>query len=229
MKLRARYTGGVGVKLETVGGVQSLSMAARYLDGGRARFLEYVQFAALCEIETAVKFWTVFADLLPGERVVVNFDDVVAAAGVNPGKLMGDIVAVAMQYGADVARLIAASMHPAIVAQAGRSAKRIGGDYADIAHKDRVLMLQAGGTVAAPKGHTVVVNAHASANAQAASLAAADPSVGSFADTMNSLRTVRQSVQQRLIESRPVEAEDDLFDPADIPAAVPTAHANEAE
>ena len=194
--------------LPTIPGVQSLALATRYIDGGRVRFIEYMQLAMLNDLPHATKWWAAYADLLPGQRAMCSYDDVCAAAGVRPSELMAEIVSTAMEYNIDVGNLVAASVHPAIVHQAGKSAKRIGGEYAEIAFKDRLLMPQARQFAPVPKGTSVHV--HASANAQAAAAAASDPSVPTFADDLASLTAPRQSIQRQLTEStydlEPVDA-----------------------
>jgi len=189
--------------LPTIPGVQSLSIATRYIDGGRPRFIEFLQMGMLNQLPNCCKFWMVYADLLPGERHIVSYDDVCAAAGVRPSELMAEVVSTGMEFGTDVGNLAAAALHPAIVHQTGKSAKRIAGQYAEIAMKDRHAMLQARGFLPIPKGATVHVHANASASAQAAAAASADPSVPSFADNMASLSRPRQVVQQQLVEANP--------------------------
>lgn len=197
--------------LPTIPGVQSLSIATRYIDGGRTRFVEYVQFAMLNHREHSTRWWMVYADLLPAERHRVSYDDVCAAAGVAPAALMSEVVSVAMEFGNDVGNLVAAAVHPAIVHQAGKSAKRIGGQHAQIGLEDRKMMLQHQGFAPVPKGASIHV--HASATAQAAAAASADPSVPGFADDMAALARPRQGVQRQL-----TEASHDL-DPIDIRAS----------
>ncbi len=224
MKLRDRRNHVLKVtgKLPSLPGVSALSIATRYIDGGRDRFIEYVQMAVLDGIAEATAFWVVFADLLPGERVRVSLDDVCAAAGVSPSALMGKIVSVAMQAGTDVGNLVAASMQPAIVHQAGRSAKRIGGAFAGVAQRDREMLFQHSNFIPLPRGQQIHVHASSNATAVAASNAvAADPSVPSFADTMAALRAPRNAVQSKLIEAH-VEnaAADRLLDDLNVLDAV---------
>lgn len=207
MKLRTspqRVANGFGPlpkDLPTIPGVQSLAIATRYIDGGRQRFIEFLQMGMLNQLPNCVKWWAVYADLLSSERSRVSYDDVCAAAGVRPSELMAEIVSTAMEYGTDVGNLVAAALHPAIVHQAGKSAKRIGGEFAEIAMKDRHALLQARGFLPVPKGASIHVHANASANAQAAAAAQADPSVPSFSDSMTALTAPRQAVQRQLVEA----------------------------
>lgn len=220
MKLRDRRNSQLGMngKLPTLPGVSSLSMATRYIDGGRDRFIEMVQLAAGHGVEEAIKFMVVFADLLPGERQRVSFDDVCAAAGVSQFGLMGKIVSIAMEFGQQVADAVAASFHPAVVHQAGRSAKRIGGQHAAVAQRDREMLFQHHGFIPLPRGQSIHVHASAAASSQASAAAAADPSVPSFADTMAALRTPRNTIQTRLIEAHQVTAAEQLLEDIDATA-----------
>lgn len=202
--------------LPTIPGVQSLAIATRYIDGGRVRFIEFVQMAMLNRLPACEKWWLVYAALLPGERAIVSYDDVCAAAGVRPSELMAEVVSTGMEFGTDVGNLAAAALHPAIVHQTGKSAKRIAGEYAEIAMKDRHAMLQARGFLPVPKGAQIHVHANASASAQAAAAASADPSVPSFADNMASLARPRQAVQQQLVDATP---DLDLLDTQGMPVA----------
>lgn len=208
-------TGTAGEKdedLPTIPGVCSLSIAARYIDGGRVRFVELIQQAMLNRIPCAEKWWLVFAELTANERAVVSFDDVCAASGVRPSELMANVVAVAMEFGQDVGNLVAATTHPGIVHQSAKSAQRIGGTYAGIGLKDREMLFQHQGFIPVPKTAVVTVNAHASATAQAAAAAASEPSLTAFSDTIRGLSAVRERVQHVL------QARDTALDPIDVTA-----------
>lgn len=185
-------------RLPTVPGVHALALAIRYIEGGRARFVELTQMAMLNGNTHAEAFLIVYADLGTRDRELVSFDDICAAAGVRPADLMSAIVSTAMEYGTDVGNLVAAAVHPQLVHQAGKSAKRIGGPYAELGFKDRLLMLQANGFAPTPKGTNVHVHANASANAQAAAAAAAEPSVPSFSDDLQALETAKRVVQRQV-------------------------------
>lgn len=180
--------------------MHALSLAIRYIDGGRQRFIEFVQMAMQNGNPHAESFLVVFADLTPGDRMKVSFDDVCAAAGVRPADLMSAVVACAMEYGTDVGNLVAAAMHPTIVHQSAKSAKRIGGQFAEISFKDRLLMLQAQKFAPVPKSASVHVHANANANAQAAAAAAAEPSVPAFASDLAALTDAKRTVQRQLTE-----------------------------
>lgn len=208
--------------LPTLPGVQSLAIATRYIDGGRGRFIDYVQMAVLNRIECAEKWWHVYAELSPNERAIVSFDDVCAASGVRPAELMANVVAVSMEYGHDVGELVAASMHPAIVHQAVKSAKRIGGDYAHIAVKDREMLFQHQKFVPIPK--TAIVHVNATANANGLAAASAVPMGAAhapFASTMHGLSDVRSEVHRRLLAPAAADLEPIDAVPVREPASLP--------
>jgi hypothetical protein len=167
-------------------GFCSIAAATRYVVGGRQRILEYINYAALNGVECCVRFWNIYADLTVYHRDHVAFDAVAHAAGIKPEELVGTIVSTAMKHAIDTGNLVAAMMHPEIVRQAGKSAKRIGGKHADIAFRDRLMLLQAQGAVPVPRGQTTAVHVHnsASASAEAAAASKSDASVPTFADDM---------------------------------------------
>jgi len=181
--------------------VQSLSIATRYIDGGRDKFVELVQLAMLNGSDDATKWMTVYADLLPSERVRVSFDDVCAAAGVTPSRLVGVVTSTAMDMGRDVGNFVAAITHPQVVAASVNAAKHPDGI------EDRKLLFQHNGFIAAPKGTTV--NVHASASAAAAAQAKSETSVPSFGGDIASLGA---AVQPRAALPAAREVEDLTFD-----------------
>ena len=199
LKLRERWGHHLGNKtLPTIAGVHALASATRYMEGGRERFIELMQLAVLNHHEDAEKWYAVYADLLLSERVIVSWDDVCAAAGVTAKSIISIIVTTAMEFGQDAGNLVAAVTHPEVVRQAAKSAKRIGGQFAEISYKDRQALFQHHGFIPMPKGTTVNVHANASASAKAAAVAAADPSMPSFAATMASLEEPRKTIQTQL-------------------------------
>ena len=162
----------------TLAGVQSLSFATRYLEGGRTRFLELVQLAALNNVPVACKWYAVYADLDLNGRMHCSFDDVCAAAGISPDALMACLVSTGMKQGVDVGNLVAAALHPDIVRASAESAKRIVGDYVEIAQEDRRMQFLHHQFIPVPKGTTINI----SANAKAAAAASAEPTVPKFAE-----------------------------------------------
>lgn len=174
-------------KLPTLPGVDSISIATRYLTGGREQFIEMMQMAMLNNDPLACKWWAVYADLAPYPRSIVSFDDVTAAAGVEPAALCGVIVSTAMRFGRDVANMVAALTHPRVLAAQVKSAEDIDGKSPEISFKDRAAFLQAMGSNVVPKG-AVIVNVTANANAAAAAGAqasASQPTIPSFADDLD--------------------------------------------
>lgn len=204
--------------LEPMPGVSGLAVATRYIEGGRTRFLEYVNYAALNGVECAIKFWNVYADLTVGQRAMIALDDVAWAANVKPAELMGVIVTTAMQHAIEVGNLVAASMHPDIVRQAAKSAKRIGGANAEIAFKDRLLLLQASGLAPMPKGVQTAVHVHAnaSASAEAAAASKSNTSVPTFADDMAAIEGTTRYAQSSLGPARPRTLLEDQISDAEL-------------
>ena len=185
MALReSRMRAGAPTALPTLSGVDSISIATRYLTGGREQFIEIAQLAMLNNEPLACKWWAVYADLAPYPRSLVSFDDVCAAAGVEPAALCGLLVSTAMRMGRDVANMVAALTHPKVVAAQVRSAERIDGPDAEIAYKDRVAFLQGMGFLPVPKSAQIIISAHASSNAQAAAAVSTEPTVPSFTQDM---------------------------------------------
>lgn len=176
-------------KLPTAPSINALSFTIRYLPGGRERFLEFVKLAALNGDPSAEAWWKVYADLTPYVREETNFDDICVAAGVKPSALLSGVVGHGMEAGKDMGRLMAAVLHPEVVAAAGKSAVRINGPHAQIAAEDRRQLLQAQGLLPVPKGASIHLHANANANAQAAAATVSDPSVPKFADDMSFLST----------------------------------------
>lgn len=196
IRLRLRETqqklskkdGAAPTALPTLPGVHALSFATRYIDGGRPRFIEYVQLAMLDNHPAACAWYAVYADLNAYDREHVSLDDVCAASGVRPKDLMSVVVAVAMDYGTDVGNLIAAVTHPEVVRQAAKSAKRIGGDHASIALEDRRMLFQHHNFIPVPR--SMAININASASAAAAAAATQEPTVPSFVDDIRRVRQV---------------------------------------
>jgi hypothetical protein len=189
-----------GGELMSMPSVNALSFTVRYLPGGRNRFLEFVKLAAMNGDANAGAWWAVFADLPKTQRNKVNFDDVCGASGVKPSALLSAVVGHGMEASVDMANLVAAALHPEVVAAAGKSALRISGPHAATAAEDRKNLLQARGFLPVPKGASIHVHASASSNAQAAAAAHADPSVPSFSADIAALSSPRSAVQRRLAE-----------------------------
>lgn len=209
IKLRKIMTSGeVGDvrNLPTLPGVQSLSIATRYIEGGRQRFIEFVQLAHLNGHADATKWFTVYADLNESERERCSFDDVCAASGVKPSALMSVVTSSAMEMGVDVGNLVAATTHPKVVAAGARVALTPGGI------EDRKLQFLHNGFIPAPKGTSI--NIHASANAQAAAAAkTSNPELPSFEDDLHALHGGKGVPQ--LPAATAIAAEDEINDAID--------------
>jgi len=150
---------------------------------------------------TLCQFWGVWALLTNTDRKIASFDDICLVAKVKPDVFMASLIGTAVRHNADVARMTASSFEPHIVEQMGKSALRIDGDFADIAQRDRMAMMQKAGHVPVPRNASVSVNvnATASAAAKAAAAATADPSMPDFLDDMQSLQGPKESIQKALI------------------------------
>ena len=185
LELRSRQRGvtkdgTANIVIASLPGTHALSLATRYIDGGREHFIDLVKYAALDNHPDAVAWWVVYADLTESERKIVSFDDVCAAAGVRPSKFVGLIVEVAMEIGRDVGNLVMAMTHPKVVEAAAKSAQRIDGDGADIGFRDRERFMQGQGLYPTPKAMSINV----SANATAAAAAKNEPSVPTFSQAL---------------------------------------------
>jgi hypothetical protein len=175
--------------------VQTLTMAIRLMDGGRARFLELVQMAAADGDDDAIKFVTCFTEQGITARASVSFDLVCMAAGVVPVSLLKTVVGIAFEAGVETANLVAASAHPSIVAATIKSAKRI---TSKIGLADRETLHRHHGFTPLPRGTTVNVNANATAQAAAAA-ADREPSVPRFLDDAEAAQAPQRALQRQLI------------------------------
>lgn len=193
------------VRFRTIAGVEAISNIIRYLPGGREQFIELVQHAVINDKIEARAWYDVYRDLDFYERRDCSFDDICEASGISPDRLMSCIVGNAMKSRIDLGKLMAAMMHPDIVKQSAESAKRIVGDYAQIALEDRRMQFIHAGFIPAPKGTIVKV----SANAQAAAAASAEPTVPRFAEDVQVSKPNRLGFleQGRDTSPSPVEAQ----------------------
>lgn len=198
-------------QLPTLPGVCALSIATRYIEGGRMRFVEFVQLAMLNGDDHARAWIEVFADLTPVERETVSFDDVCAASGVRPADLVAAVTSTAVQVGLDTGNLVAALTHPQVVAASVKHAKDAGG------LEDRRMLFQHAGFIPVPKNTAPTVVVNNSATAQAASAARSDAAPGmetdaaglpSFAQTLKQVGSALQPAPRpaELPPAEPVEA-----------------------
>jgi hypothetical protein len=176
-------------------------LAIRYIPGGRKVFLEHVKYAVLNNDPSAMAFWAVYSNLAGRGQRFCNFDDVCVAAGLQPDVLMSAIIGHSMRMKADVSDLVQATLQPQVIQAWGKSAVRISGAHAEIAQKDRTMFLQSAGLVAVPKGASIHLHANATANSQAASAAAAHPSVPSFLDDVDLENTTQRAIDGQTIPS----------------------------
>lgn len=204
------------IKLPTLPGIHGLSSAMRFIDGGRERFIEVVQMAMQNGDELATKWFAIYAEMPPYPRSIVSLDDVCAASGVKPFELVPVVVSTAMRVGMDVGNMVAAFMHPAVIAAHVESATRIDGEHAEINFKDRLAFLQARSLAPLPRNTTVKVNNNVAANANAAAQSLADPSVPAFSDEMHTLTGPRAAVQQQLVEGQVIDPEPATSKPFDF-------------
>ena len=189
-----KYDGKAPTDLPTLPGVHGFDFAMRYVDGGRATVVAFIQLAMLERIAAAEQWYAVYADLLPYERACASFDDICCAAGVKPSQLMAAVVSVAMEQGRDAGNLVAALAQAQVVAAMAASGADLKSANAEISHKDRIAFLQGAGMLPVPKGASIHV--HTSANAQAAAAVAADPSVPAFGSDMATLAAGRAAARQ---------------------------------
>lgn len=171
-----------------------VAQALRFVPGGRDTFTGLVHRAMLNGDPDAKSWWSVYADLPLQHQARIDFDDVCGVAGVQPDRIMGVVVSTAMRVGNDVGDLVAATMHPSIVHRTTKSAMRIGGEHAGIAQKDREMLFQHHRFIPVPRG--VTITAHASA--QAAAAAANQPSVPTFAESLDGASAAQTELHRRL-------------------------------
>ncbi len=192
----------LGVDVQVWPGKAAITRAAQRVSGGRTRFLEYVTVAVQDRNPTAMQWWSVWSKLRPTQQDTVSFDDVCAASNVPPSAFLGMIVETGVRHEAETADMVAASVTPQIVRQMGKSALRIGGDFADVAQRDRLAFLQSRRFLPVPRNAsmsvTVNANSNASASAKAAAASAAEPSMPSFLSDVGSLQAAKESVVREI-------------------------------
>lgn len=180
-----------GVKV--LPGAGTLTLATRKIPGGRDQVIQYVRIAAADGDPHAEVFLHVWDDLKTWEKKIATLDDVCAAAGIAPVKLVKALVGTAYESGCDIANLVAAHAHPDVVAFSTKMAKTVDGI------EDRRLLMQHAGFLPQAKGQTINIGVSASASAQAAAVAGSDQSVPSFLDDVDALVEPVEMVQKQLI------------------------------
>ncbi len=168
--------------------------------GGRDRFLDLVVKAALDGDETAKTWWATWEILKVTQQRIASFDDICAASGIKPSEFMAMIIATSMETDQAATEFVAQTFRHKVVRRMAKSAMRIGGQYAEIAQKDRHVFLQGRGFLPVPRSATMTVNvsANASANAKAAAAAASEPSMPDFLGDMQSLQGPKSAIQREL-------------------------------
>lgn len=179
--------------IQQLPGEGSLTLATRYMKGGKKSVIGYIQLAAAEGDKDALTWIHVWNDLGEYERRTITLDDICAASGIKPSVILKAIVGVAFEANCDVANLVAASTHPDVVAASAKHALKKDGI------EDRKLLLQHHGFVPTPKGTTINVGVSASANAQAASAVSADQSVPDFLVDAEAIDSTKTAIQ-KLIE-----------------------------
>lgn len=207
MKAKATKLG-----LPTLPGSGSITMATRYIDGGRETVLAYLHLAAMNGNDSAMTWWHVFDKLNKYEQSVVSYDDVCAASGISPKNILMAIAGAGYEANCDIANLLASHLHPKIVAASARVAQTDGGI------EDRKLMLQHAGFIPVPKGMSININAssHAQAAASANATSSNDSSVPSFLEDVDAIGDTDRVVQGELVA-------------AAMKALPPAAHPSEAD
>lgn len=174
-----------------------IAKALRFVKGGRATFLAHIERAMRNGDPEAREWWGIYSELMPAQQARVDIDDVCEASGITPDRLMAVAVSQAMRMGTDIADYAAAVMHPEIVNATIKSGMRTSGPYHVTAQKDRELLLEhAKFKPVRGVGTSVTVNANATAAAQAA--AASQPSVPTFAESLNAPMEALGDVQREL-------------------------------
>ncbi len=103
-----------GIKM--LPGTGTLTLATRKVPGGREGVISHIRVAAADGDQHALVFLHVWDDLKKWEQKCSTLDDVCAAAGIAPVKLVKAVVGSAYEAGVDIANLVAAHAHPDVVA-----------------------------------------------------------------------------------------------------------------
>jgi hypothetical protein len=191
--LKAKAT---ALGLPTLPGSGSLTLATRYVEGGRATVLSYIQLAAMNGNDSALTFWHVYADLTPSDQAIVSLDDLCAASGIAPKAILMAIAASGFDAGCDIANLVAAHLHPKVVQASVDAALTPEGI------EDRKLLLQHAGFIPVPKGQSIVINASSHATAQAHASSAAAAGMPSFLSDVEDVTEATKAVQGEIVEAQ---------------------------
>lgn len=162
-------------------GEGSLSLATRYVPGGRDALVRLISLAAADADPDALLWLHVWNSLKPWEQHQVTLDDICAGAGLSPVKLLKIVVGTAFEAGCDVANLVAAASHPKVVQASVRTALTARGV------EDRKLLFQHHHFIPVAKGATINVSATAQAQAAAQAQNGDDAGVPSFMDDVETV------------------------------------------
>lgn len=197
-KLKARAT---KLGLPTLPGSGSLTLATRYIEGGRATVLLYIQLAAMNGNDSAMTWWHVWEHLSKYEQSHVSFDDICASSGIPPKNILMAIAGAGFEANCDIANLLASHMHPKVVEASIKEAQKADGI------EDRKLLMSHSGFIPVPKGSSIVINnaPQAIAMAKAQSVSMSDPSVPSFLQDIEDLSPVTHQVQGEVIQAQAKE------------------------
>jgi hypothetical protein len=126
----------------------TLAYAASRLPGGKWTFID---FARLCQdecIKALVYRWDTLSHY---DQRRTSLEALCEAMGIEPARLLGEVVAAAYQYNQDVSNLVAAVIHPKVVqASIDRALEPEGID-------DRRFQFQHSGFLPSPRGPAVNV------------------------------------------------------------------------
>jgi hypothetical protein len=195
-KLKARAT---KLGLPTLPGSGSITMATRYIEGGRETVLGYIRLAAMNGNDSAMTWWHAYEDLSQYDQLHVSYDDICAATGVQPKAILMAMAGAGFDANCDIANLLSAHLHPSVVVASAKQAVKPNGI------EDRKLLFQHSGFIPVPKGTQITINnsSHAQANAAAAAQATSlsNPSVPSFLQDVDDLGMATKAVQGEIIEA----------------------------
>ncbi len=188
IKLTKRL-GHPATRLPTLPDVQCLGDLVAKIPGGRARLIQFIQACMLDNDEQATAWWTVYADLTPDEREIVNLDEIGLVAGVPYWDLVGVVMRFGARYGTAIGDFAFKLLTVDAVVESAKNAKL----PAEMGFPDRQMFLQGAGLVPSARGQTTQVTVNATAQA------AAGEGAGRlrFLDDVAEAGEARDAVQQR--------------------------------
>lgn len=175
-----------------------IAQAIRFTRDGRQTFIAHIERAMRNGRPEARAWWLIYGDLTESQQDRCDLDDVCEAAGIAPNDLMAIVLSEAARVGMDIADMTNNILYPKVVRQTIRSAMRIGGEHADIAQRDRELVLQHNKYIPTKGSQGTQVTVNNSAQAAAHAAAASQPSVPTFAESMMAPTQALSEVQEQL-------------------------------